>query len=293
MKKIVRGLFLLVIVLSSVFLFLQHHSNHTALFGDVTSRSIMLTELATGEQIAEKKAHKKIPIASLTKMMTALCVIESAADLSDTVEINEESLNRLNAQGMAISGFAPNVPVTIRDLLYGMMLPSGADAAEALAEYVSGGTENFVGMMNEKASELGLKDTHFSNVVGYDERENYSTAADLSILLSAALTNQLFKEIFTTQQFVSQPTTNYPQGVFLESTLLKTGESLSFGNGTILGGKTGYTDKAGLCLASLAEINGQLYLLVNCHADGEPTSDPLHIMEAKKIYQRLATELAE
>ncbi|MGX6977982.1 D-alanyl-D-alanine carboxypeptidase family protein [Vagococcus elongatus] len=289
MKKLVVALITLLGVTGLLLAFHGRSKNEVSLSG-MTSDAIILTDFETGEVLAEKKSDKKIQIASLTKLMTALCVIESTANFNDTVILSEENLNRLAMEGMAVSGFSANDAVTVNDLLYGMMLPSGADAAEALAYYVSGSQDDFVMLMNNKAKELGLTKTHFSNVVGYDNKGNYSTAQDLMTLLTFALQSPLFKEIFMTQQKISQPTIFCPEGVLLESTLIKSGEHLGFDGGNILGGKTGYTNKAGLCLASMAEIQGRWYLLVNCHADGSPTTEPAHLIEAKEIYQRLAAK---
>lgn len=289
MKKLIVGLMTL-LGMASLLLAFHGRSKNTELLRGLTSEAVILTDVETGEILLEKNSDKKISIASLTKLMTALCVIESTENFNDTVILSGENLNRLQMEGMAVSGFSANDAVTVNDLLYGLLLPSGADAAEALAYYVSGGKEEFVRLMNNRAKELGLKKTHFSNVVGYDERGNYSTVRDIMTLLTFALQNPLFKEIFMTQQKISQPTVFCPEGVLLESTLVKIGEHLGFEGGSILGGKTGYTRKAGLCLASIADIHGRLYLLVNCHAEGSPTTAPSHLLEAKEIYQRLAVK---
>jgi D-alanyl-D-alanine carboxypeptidase len=141
--------------------------------------------------------------------------------------------------------------------------------------------------MNKKASELGMKDTHFMNVCGLHDSEHYTTAYDISVLLRYALSNEEFKEVFTSTSFDTS-TDKRPSGVTLSSTLFSVMDSQEFRGGKIIGGKTGYTDEAGLCLASLAEIDGEEYMLVTMGAKGSHATEPFHIKDAVKIYETLA-----
>lgn len=145
-----------------------------------------------------------------------------------------------------MAGFVPDETVTVRDLLYGAMLPSGAECCEALAQLVSGSEENFAALMNQKAAELGMKNTHFTNATGLTDTEHYSSAADMAKLLQAALHNTTFRTIFTTEHYTTNATAQHPEGVSLTSTLLGKLDGTELPTGTqIEGGKTGYTAAAG------------------------------------------------
>ena len=177
--------------------------------------------------------------------------------------------------------------MTVRDLLYGAMLPSGAECCEALARQVSGSEEVFVALMNRKAGELGMKHTHFANCTGLTSPEHYSSAADLAVLLQAALNNETFRTVFTTGQYTSSVTAQHPKGLYMASTLLSRLDGGEVTGGQILGGKTGYTDAAGLCLASLAVVNGKEYILVTLGAPGNHATEQTNIMDAVQVYRRL------
>lgn len=188
-----------------------------------------------------------------------------------------------------MAGFVPDETVTVRDLLYGAMLPSGAECCEALAQLVSGSEENFAALMNQKAAELGMKNTNFTNATGLTDTEHYSSAADMAKLLQAALHNTTFRTIFTTEHYTTNATAQHPEGVSLTSTLLGKLDGTELPTGTqIEGGKTGYTAAAGLCLASLATVNGKEYILVTLAAPGDHGTEQYNIRDAVHVYRKLA-----
>lgn len=168
--------------------------------------------------------------------------------------------------------------VTYRDLLYGLLLPSGADAAMALSRSISGSEEEFIKLMNAKAKGLGLKNTNFAGVVGLDDENNYSTAKDVSKLFRKDLDNKDFKTIITSKEY----TTSDGKLTF-KSAIQSNAKRYSIDVPYILGGKSGTTDGAGLCLASIASANDVNYLLVTL---GSPYDKirPHHIDDAKVIY---------
>ena len=185
--------------------------------------------------------------------------------------------------------FAPGETVTVRDLLYGAMLPSLAECCEALARLVSGSEDNFAALMNQKAAELGMKNTHFTNPTGLTDTEHYSSAADMAKLLQAALHNATFRTIFTAEHYTTTATAQHPEGVSLTSTLLGKLDGTELPTGTrIEGGKTGYTAAAGLCLASLATVNGKEYILVTLAAPGDHGTEQYNIRDAVYVYRKLA-----
>lgn len=164
-----------------------------------------------------------------------------------------------------------------------------AQSGRVLAQLVSGSEENFAALMNQKAAELGMKNTHFTNATGLTDTEHYSSAADMAKLLQAALHNTTFRTIFTTEHYTTTATAQHPEGVSLTSTLLGKLDGTELPTGTrIEGGKTGYTAAAGLCLASLATVNGKEYILVTLAAPGDHGTEQYNIRDAVHVYRKLA-----
>lgn len=231
----------------------------------LNSPHAILLRADSGEVLAEKDADSTIYPASMTKMMTAL-----------------------QAQNASLAGFQPGETATVRDLLYGAMLPSGAECCEALAREVSGSEEAFVARMNQKAAELGMTATHFCNPTGLHDPEHVSTVRDMARLTEAALQNETFRKLFTTERYTVPATNCHPQGFTMHSTLLSQLDGTELHSGRILGGKTGYTGEAGLCLASLAEVKGREYILVTAGAGGNHSTAPYHIEDAVTVYRRVS-----
>ncbi len=245
---------------------------------------------AEGESVS-READTPTEVASLTKIMTAMVVLEHR-NLDEQVEITEEILTGL--EEFSVIGLRTGQVATVEDLLYALMLPSAGDAAQALAISTSGSIEEFVREMNTEAARIGLKNTHFSNPVGFDagtsatgggatedlagsenpmtdnmEGRNYSTPRDVAMMLRVALQNERFREIFESYE------RELPSvGLVARKTFQPTG--------AIKGGKTGFTNAAGRCLASTAEIEGTEYILVTVGAPAESTE---HVADAEKIYR--------
>ena len=135
---------------------------------DTASRHAILLDAQSGRVLAQKRADERTAPASLTKMMTVLLAIETEPDLDKQVTLPEDIFPALQTEKASMAGFVPDETVTVRDLLYGAMLPSGAECCEALARLVSGSEDNFAELMNQKAAELGMKNTHFTNATGSD-----------------------------------------------------------------------------------------------------------------------------
>ena len=175
----------------------------------------------------------------------------------------------------------------MKDLLYGVLLPSGAECCLAFADRISGSEEEFVSLMNDKAQELGMKNTHFTNSTGLHDPEHYSTVEDISILLQYALKNEYFRDAFTSSRYSTLPSEQHPEGFTFHSTIFKYMDSTEVTGGEILGGKTGYTEEAGLCLASLAQVNGKEYILVTAKANGTHQTEQFHILDAINVYNQI------
>lgn len=247
----------------------------------------VLADLESGEVLAAHNGQERIYPASLTKIMTALIAIENLPDLEETVKLPTEMFRMLYIRHASLAGFEPEEQVQVKDLLYGILLPSGAECCIACAERIAGSEEAFVELMNEKAQELGMKDTHFTNSTGLHETDHVSTAADIERLVQYALLNDVFREIFTCKSHTTGATAAHPEGLTFENTMFHELDSDLVTSGRILGGKTGYTSEAGLCLASFAEIGGRGYVLVTAKAAGSHQTEPFHVLDAVNVYEQI------
>lgn len=254
---------------------------------DLHSPNAILVRLDSHKVLMEKNSGQKIYPASLTKIMTTIVAIEQLDDLQENIKLSDSMFRELYKADASMAGFLPNEEVRAIDLLYGLMLPSGAECCIGLAEHIAGSEKSFVGLMNKKANRLGMDSTHFTNTTGLHDDNHYTTVKDLSILLSYALQNKTFKEIFTSSRYSTAPTNRHPGGITFQSTMFKNIENPTIEGGKILGGKTGYTSKAGLCLASLAQKNGREYILVTAGAVGDHESEQFNIDDAFAVYNGL------
>lgn len=224
-------------------------------FPSVKSDFIYMIDMDTGQVMIDKGSEDQIYPASMTKMMTLLVAIENAPALDSTMTLGPEVFAGLAEAHASVAGFKPGEIVSVKDLLYGLFLPSGADAAQALALEEAGSEAAFVDLMNEKAAELGMSGTHFVNTSGLHDPDHFTTLRDLEKLMRYALENPTFNEIFQTRRYTATPSL-HPGGLVWESTLfakISSTDPAKIANDSILGGKTGYTNPAGLCLASIAE----------------------------------------
>lgn len=208
--------------------------------------------------------------ASMTKVMTAVIALQSGLDPDSTVTITDAMWAGLIEADASTAGFWPGDEVTVRELLYGVLLPSGADAVNALAFTISGSVDAFVAEMNRRAAELGMDSTHFTNPTGLPDEDHYSSARDMAVLMNYALSVPGFAEIIHARSYTTRPLSSAPDGVLLESTSWEYINNVedSFSIPGYLGGKTGYTRAAGRCLASAAEFNGMKLVLVTGRSDG-------------------------
>lgn len=257
------------------------------LVSNTYSQYLVLMERSGHKIIASKKGEEKMYPASMTKIMTALIAVEEISNDQKKVGIPAELVSKAKSQGASTAGFSGGEVVTIRDLIYGIMLPSGAECCYRIVKYLDGSELKFAERMNRKARELGMNHTHFSNATGLFEENHYTTAKDMAILLDYALKNEKFRKIFTSMTYQVSQTNLSASNRTLYSTLFPYREKLRLSNGRYLGGKTGYTDEAGLCLASLAKIKGREYLLVTGKAKGNHQTKPYHILDAIRIFEKL------
>ncbi|HEX6710484.1 MAG TPA: D-alanyl-D-alanine carboxypeptidase family protein [Rubrobacter sp.] len=221
---------------------------------DVSARAWALADLRSGEYLAGENASKELPIASTTKIMSALVVLKHG-NLDEEVTVSEDAAAYATPAYSNV-GLLPGDTLSVRELLMATLISSGDDAAYALAEHVggSGGVDHFVAEMNGEAKALGLKDTHFENPVGFDARGHYSSAHDLAVMADVAMQDPEFRKIVSTEY-----ATIYTP--YREIPLANTNELL-FSYGPATGIKTGTTPAAGETLVSSASIRDESYVCV-------------------------------
>lgn len=231
-------------------------------------------DVSTDQVLYTKNANKKIYPASMTKVMTALVALDHMDNLDTVVSIQEYDLKGLWEAGASVANFKVKEKVTYLDLLYGIILPSGADACRATSRVLFGSEEKMVEAMNKKAKELGLKDTHFVNSTGLHHDQHYTTVHDMAIITKTALKNSTFKKIFTSRSYRTQTTQHY-----MAASILKVYWKRRIGISHIIGCKTGYTDKSKSCLTCLVKSQNQDIICVFAKESG---SDK-YVSDAKKV----------
>lgn len=229
----------------------------------ISSPNSVVLDYETGTVLYEKNGNKKIYPASTTKIWTAYLVIKNVKDLDHSIEIDKD----LSVDGSSMYLQKGEI-FTVRELLQGLLVHSSNDAAEVLAEYVSGSKEAFADLMNKEAMAIGAKNTHFNNPHGLPDKEHYTTAYDMALMAREAMSNDLIREIVRTKSLTFEkcdtPTsrrfitrTFFNTNKFLTSTekIKYNGKSVDIKYDIVDGIKTGYTDDAGRCLLSSAVKN--------------------------------------
>lgn len=265
MKKIIIFLTILILVVStaSPAAFAQDYKSNITLNCPID----YLVCLDDGTVVVSKNAQKKAAPASMTKITTALVVLQNCKDLNQTVTVSQSALDSLKGTGSSLSGLKVGEEMSVLNMLHCMLIPSGNDAATVLAEFIGGTQEKFVAMMNSCVKALGCKNTHYSNPHGLDSDTHYSTAEDVAIIAKEALKYNEFKKIVCLPKY-TMPATNKNN----ERTLTNTNSTivksyLTYYRDFIKGIKTGHTDNSGYCLASYATQNGYNYLAVAMGGD--------------------------
>lgn len=223
----------------------------------------LLMDVNENRVLAAKRADVRTYPASVTKVMTLLVAVENITDFTETFTMTYAITDPLYVQNATVAGFLNNEVVTMEDLLYGTILPSGADACQALAQHVAGTDEAFVELMNKRAKEMGLKNTHFTNTSGLHHPDHYTTAEDMAVILRVAMNNAHCRQVLSTYRYTTSITPQHPEGIVLESTLFSRMYGTEPDGATVIAGKTGYTSEAGHTVVSYAEgLDGHDYILV-------------------------------
>lgn len=218
--------------------------------------------------LAGRGATTKIYPASMTKVMTLIVATEHLKDMDETFLMTSEIIDRLVREEASRAGFEAGEPVRVEDLFYGLALPSGADAATALAILTAGSEEAFVDLMNQKVKELGLKNTHFTNPTGLHDNNQYSTPLEIAMIMAYAMEKEQCAKVMSTYEYVTKPNEFHPEGILLTSTMFSRMYGDEVEGVTILAGKTGFTTEAGNCLVSYAVKGEKHYVAVSAGADG-------------------------
>ncbi|MBQ6587900.1 MAG: D-alanyl-D-alanine carboxypeptidase [Butyrivibrio sp.] len=234
---------------------------------DVLSTYALLVNLDDGTAVASKDGTVRINPASMTKILTLLVAAEHITDIDDTFEMTQAIGDFVYKHDCSAVGFEVGEKVTVQDLLYGTILPSGGDAAMCLAEYVAGSQEAFVDMMNDKLSELGLSNTaHFTNCIGIYDEDHYCTLMDMAMILKAAEENKLCHEVLQARVYTTSNTVEHPEGITISNWFIRRIEDKDT-HGEVCGAKTGFVVQSGCCGASYQISNdGTHYICVTADA---------------------------
>ncbi len=252
---------------------------------------VLLVSLDNGAVIFDKNADKVTPPASLTKITTAILTIENCTDLDEVITIKQSSIDAISGTNSSTAGLKVGEEISIRNLLYCMMVKSANEAAVVLADYIGGGSvSNFVQMMNDFVMDMGCQNTHFVNPHGLDAEGQYTTANDLAMITKHALTLPLFEEIVNTVSFKLPASNKSGERNLLSTNWMINPNFKTYYLKYAQGIKTGTTANAGRCVVSKASKDGYNYLAVVMGApyedvtgDGNP--DNCAFLECKKIFQ--------
>lgn len=236
----------------------------------VSSEYAILVDLDTGRILLDRDAMTRMNPASMTKVMTVLVAAEhlkSDSALQEKVTITQDVVDECYLSGLSSMYYMNGDQRTVEELFYGTILPSGADAAYALAKYTAGSEEAFADLMNEKCEELGIgKTTHFTNPVGCYGEDHYTTCYDMAVIMKAAMENDLCRKVLSAHTYDAAPSLAYPEGGHTVSNWFLRRIEDKDTHGTVIGAKTGFVNESGCCAVSLQQSDdGGRYIC--CTAD--------------------------
>lgn len=236
-----------------------------------TSQAAALFDVSDREVLYSKDAFETMYPASITKVMTALVAIEQG-DLNSRVVVARDAV--ITEAGASLCGIQPGDSLTLEQLLYGLLLPSGNDAAAAIAVHIGGSVDAFADMMNQEAVKLGATGTHFVNPHGLNDPDHYTTAYDLYLIFNEAMKNPEFRKIVRTPSYTAHYKNKDSEAVsktWKDGNWFMTGERDAPEGLKVLGGKTGTTQAAGYCLImGTRDDSGKEYISVVLKADSRP-----------------------
>ncbi len=242
--------------ITPVNLYAEYTDSTADIGSDIVSENIIVINCDTNKVVAARNATTRCYPASTTKIMTILTAVDYITDYSKTFTFSLDITDPLYIADATVAGFSAGEAVNMTDMLYGAILPSGADATVGLALSLAGSEEEFVKLMNKKAKEFGLKNTNFVNTSGLFDENHYTTPEDMAIILREAMKNDLCHKILSTYQYTTASTAQHPEGILLTSTLFSHMYGTEPEGADILGGKTGFVNESGYCIASFGKSDG-------------------------------------
>lgn len=271
-------------IIFSIFLSLSNVFAFSA--PEINSPNYGVYNVDTMEEICGQNTQKQISIASITKVMTAIVAIENIQDLDTKNIIDYSVLNGKVDTDLVVAGIVDGEELSYYDLIATMLVPSGADSAIYLSNVVFGDEQKFIDIMNQKAKEIGMNNTHFANVTGLDAQDHYSTIEDIAKMMKYALSNNTLKEIMSLESY-----TTTDGRITVINTINRTAQRAGITIDYILGGKTGTTEDAGLCLASFATDDG-VGLISVVTGTSMYSSIPYNIVDTEGLFGAIIPEFS-
>lgn len=270
-KKIINLIFILIFLCNIIFpqilladniisdelkIVEKSEENIEDIFKDITAPNLLLAETKTGKILYERNSDERIYPASLTKLMTAILVVENC-ELDEIVTVSDNAVNSVPS-GYVNANLQVGEELTVEDLLYVMLIPSANDAANALAEHVGGNIESFSSMMNTRAKELGCTGSNFTNPSGLHQEKHYTTAKDLFFISQKAVENSIIKKIIGTTTYSLPSTNKYTKEtrIFTTTNYMIKKDLTKYYCDYCIGAKTGYTGDAKNCVVEFAKKDG-------------------------------------
>lgn len=250
----------------------------------ITAASAILVEVSTGRILYEKNSTKQMYPASVTKILTAIVVLENSK-LDDIVTVHESSISSV-PDGYVTCDLQDGEELSVKDLLYALLVKSANDAAYVLAEHIGGSIEGFAEMMNNKAKEIGCTNSHFVNPNGIHDEEQYTTAYDLYLMANYAMKNETFRSIVATTSYTLPSTNMHPDKdrTFKNTNELLNKNSKSYYYSNAIGIKTGFTSEAGECLVAQSSRDGLEFISVVLNSSLTPEGLHGRFMDTKKLF---------
>lgn len=274
-KKIISVIVLMIIFLTNNYLFAQELKDL-----NITAKEVGVYKLKNLNPIYEKDARKQVPVASLTKIMTAIVCLENV-DINEKVVVDLPAVKKYYDEEYSVAGLKDKQEISYYDLVETMLLPSGADSGACIALNVFHDYDKFIQAMNDKARELGMNNTHFSNVIGMDDKDNYSTVEDMAIMMKYAMENEYIKYGITQYAHTIKDGTKT-----VHNALFQLANIYSIDVSNITGGKTGFTGDAGYCLLSYSETTPEPLICIVLGSEVKPGT-LYHLSETEAIFETI------
>ena len=274
-RIIISVIVLMIIFLTNNYIFAQELKDL-----NITAKEVGVYELKNLNPIYEKDARKQVPVASLTKIMTAIVCLENV-DINEKVVVDLPAVKKYYDEEYSVAGLKDKQEISYYDLVETMLLPSGADSGACIALNVFHDYGKFIQAMNDKARELGMNNTHFSNVIGMDDKDNYSTVEDMAIMMKYAMENEYIKYGITQYAHTIKDGTKT-----VYNALFQLANIYSIDVSNITGGKTGFTGDAGYCLLSYSETTPEPLICIVLGSEVKPGT-LYHLSETEAIFETI------